>query len=162
MQDKVLGYQCIVDGDEISEQEFRYPMSREFSIVPVITGGGKIGKIIIGVALIALAIMQPELIPVITAGGAQIFGPATVFWIGVGLTLSGVAQMLAPTPQTSDEDKKTENKYFDGPVNTSVQGSAVPLGYGRMVVGSAVISAGMSIDSTPDPVDNRYFIGGFR
>lgn len=163
MQETVLGYQCLVDDAEITEDELKYPMSREFSIVPVIHGGGKVGRIIVGAALIALAIMQPELIPVIKAGEVVIFSASTVFWIGVGLTLSGVAQMLAPTPKSGDSGEKKENQYFDGPVNTTVQGSAVPLGYGRMIVGSAVISAAVSIDGTPDPVyPIDFFMGGFR
>jgi predicted phage tail protein len=39
-----------------------------------------------------------------------------------------------------------ENKpsfLFDGPVNTIAQGHPVPVGYGEMYVGSAVISAGI-------------------
>lgn len=163
MQDSVIGYQCLVDGEVIDEQQFRHPMSKEFSIVPVLSGAGKIGRIIVGAALIALAITQPQLIPAISAGGTQIFGAATVFWVGVGLVLSGVAQMLAPTPKKQDSGEKDENRYFDGPVNTTVQGASVPVGYGRMIVGSAVISAAVSIDGTPDPVyPIDFFMGGFR
>ncbi|HNQ32149.1 MAG TPA: hypothetical protein PKJ93_00055, partial [Methanoculleus sp.] len=33
-----------------------------------------------------------------------------------------------------------------GPVNTMAQGHPVPVGYGEMIVGSAVISAGIEID----------------
>ena len=33
--------------------------------------------------------------------------------------------------------------HFNGVVNTTAQGNPVPLGYGRMIVGSAVVSAGI-------------------
>lgn len=169
IQDSVIGYQCLVDGEAIDEEQLRYPMSKTLSIVPVISGGGKVGRIIAGIALIALAIWQPELIPEIVVGSAEtgtavtLFSASTVFWVGVGLTLSGVAQMLAPTPKNPDSEEKNESKYFNGPVNTTAQGSAIPVGYGRMIVGSAVISAAITVDSTPDPVyPIDFFIGGFR
>jgi predicted phage tail protein len=34
-------------------------------------------------------------------------------------------------------------------VNTTAQGHPVPVGYGRMIVGSAVISAGIDVDEIP-------------
>lgn len=169
IQDSVIGYQCLVDGGVINEDQLRHPMSQTFSIVPVISGGGKTGRIIAGIALIAIAIFRPELIPVLTTGSAEAgtlitwFSASTVGWVGVALTLSGVAQMLAPTPKNPDSEDNNENQYFNGPVNTTAQGSAIPVGYGRMIVGSAVISAAITIDSTPDPIyPIDFFIGGFR
>jgi len=38
---------------------------------------------------------------------------------------------------------------FNGAVNTTAQGHPVPVGYGRMIVGSAVISAGIDVDEIP-------------
>jgi predicted phage tail protein len=54
--------------------------------------------------------------------------------------------MLAPQPKTPGTPDRPENKpsyVFDGPINTAAQGNPVPVCYGRLIVGSQVISAGM-------------------
>jgi predicted phage tail protein len=61
--EKGIAYRCLVDKDTADEQRLLYPMSREFSITPVVVGAGKVFDIIAGIALIALAVFQPELIP---------------------------------------------------------------------------------------------------
>ena len=38
---------------------------------------------------------------------------------------------------------------FSGPVNTTAQGQPVPVGYGRLIVGGAVISAGITTEEIP-------------
>ena len=61
----------------------------------------------------------------------------------------GIIQMLVPVPKTGDPSERPENKpstYFDGAVNTMAQGHPVPLGYGKLMVGSAVISAGLTVE----------------
>ena len=63
------------------------------------------------------------------------------------MVLGGVVQLLSPqqsydsASSVSPENKPSYN--FNGPVNTTAQGHPVPLCYGRMIVGSAVISAGL-------------------
>ncbi|HCW20974.1 MAG TPA: phage tail protein, partial [Achromobacter sp.] len=44
---------------------------------------------------------------------------------------------------TRDSPDNGASYNFNGPVNTSAQGIPVPVLYGRMIVGSAVISAGI-------------------
>ena len=54
--------------------------------------------------------------------------------------------MLAPQPKTPGAPERPENRpsyAFDGPVNTAAQGNPVPVCYGRLIVGSQVVSAGM-------------------
>lgn len=158
--DRGVGYKCVVDREEIGEDALAYPMSRSFSITPVVAGAGKVGKIILGVALIAISMVPGLQFTLPIAAGATL-SSATVFWIGVGLTLGGVAQMLAPVP-TGQDATKTENNTFDGPVNVTAQGAPVPVGYGRMVVGSAVISAGITVQSQPDiTAGTDYWMGNF-
>ena len=59
--------------------------------------------------------------------------------------------MLASTSKSdqASEDKRDPSYIFNGPVNTMAQGHPVPIGYGEMIVGSAVISAGISVDESP-------------
>ena len=42
--------------------------------------------------------------------------------------------------------EEIKNKRFNGPVNTVSQGNPVPVGYGRLKIGSAVISSGLERD----------------
>lgn len=44
---------------------------------------------------------------------------------------------------TMDRPENRASYSFNGPVNTSIQGSPVGLLYGQLTVGSAVISAGI-------------------
>jgi predicted phage tail protein len=137
-----------------------------FSIAPVIVGaGGPVGRILAGIGLVALAIVLAP------AGGGFLglgaglkasaaSGLATGFIsasvstaigsIGASLILGGVAQMISPTPDlgfnTGKEAARLESFTFSGIVNTSKQGMAVPICYGRAFVGSAVISSGLDVD----------------
>ncbi len=57
-------------------------------------------------------------------------------------------------PKAQDPAEKPDNQpsyVFNGPVNTTAQGQPVPIGYGRLIVGGAVISAGISIDDISPP-----------
>jgi len=166
-----LAYRCIVDGDRIDEGQIGNPMSRTFSITPVVMGGGKAFGIILGVTLLVGAMALSGGFAAIGAGGAS-FGAtmgtsvgflgltyANVAWLGAALILGGVAQLMAPTPKAGGTSgERNENQYFNGPVNTTAQGAAVPIGYGRAIVGSAVISASVSVEEKPA---FDYFIPDF-
>ena len=113
------------------------------SFVPVVAGAGAVGRILAGVALIALSFL---IIPLgIAAAGAGI--ATAVGLAGASLLLGGVAQLLTPTPkvaQGADEQDDPRKSYsFSGIQNTSRAGTPVPIVYGETVVGSVVISAGI-------------------
>lgn len=81
---------------------------------------------------------------------APLLGGATVgtalFGLGVSLALGGVVQMLSPQQRglsTRDNPENGASYSFNGPVNTTAQGNCVPVLYGEMMVGSAVVSAGI-------------------
>ena len=72
-----------------------------------------------------------------------------LIYSGVSLVAGGIIQMLVPVPKTGNPSERPENKpstYFDGAVNTLAQGHPVPVGYGKLMVGSAVISAGLTVE----------------
>jgi predicted phage tail protein len=113
------------------------------SFVPVVAGSGGVEKVLIGVAIIAFAIVTAGagLIPGLGLG----FGASTAISIGlVGLSLvvGGVAELLTPTPEIGDQDPQ-ESYSFSGVQNTSRAGLPVPIVYGEMLVGSVVVSAGI-------------------
>jgi predicted phage tail protein len=69
-----------------------------------------------------------------------------MFGMGVSMAMGGVVQLLSPQQRglsTRDSPDNGASYSFNGPVNTSAQGNPVPVLYGRMIVGSAVISAGI-------------------
>ena len=129
---------------DLAENELHDPAGQQdIKIIPVLAGAGAVGRIIAGVALIALAIINPF-------GAAAIFGTAIstiVGGIGVSLVIGGVAQLLTPVPkiaQGRDGDQDPRKTFsFSGVQNTSRQGTPVPIVYGETVVGSVVISAGV-------------------
>jgi predicted phage tail protein len=130
---------------------------QDIKIVPVVVGaGGAVGKIALGIGLIALSFLLPgagafgtfSLFGVSAAqGGAVLAGLGTALsMVGASLVLGGVAQLLTPVPKipqgpdTADDPRKTYN--FSGIQQTSRQGVPVPCVYGLTLVGSVVISAG--------------------
>ena len=144
-------YRVSVGTYDLGEDELADPVGQQvIKIVPVLAGAGAVGKIIVGVALIASAFFT---------GGATIglFGLAAplavstvLAGVGVGLALSGVSQLLTPTPRLTApgtsgnrEADPRESFSFSGIQNTSRQGLPVPIVYGETVVGSIVISAGI-------------------
>jgi predicted phage tail protein len=142
-------YRVTVGTYDLGLDEIHDPAGQQdIKIVPVVAGAGATAKIILGVALFALATFA-------TAGGGAIFGAAIAKNIGflaatqafgVALALGGVAQLLTPVPKipqgpdTVNDPRKTYN--FSGIQQTSRQGVPVPCVYGLTLVGSVVISAG--------------------
>lgn len=122
--------------------------SEPIRIVPAIAGAKRGGllPVLLGAALLFAA---PYLAGAVGTsfgiGAAGIVNTATLA-IGKALILGGVVQLLSPQNRQG-ATQKAENApsyNFDGPVNTTQEGLPVPLGYGRCVVGGAVISAGIS------------------
>lgn len=144
-------YRVIVGGrEDLTLEQTAWPVSSRESlrIVPVVAGAGGFGRIIVGAALIAFSIAYPQFgafnIGSFSSSVASIAGN-----IGISLVLGGVSQMLFSPPKPKDSIERPENRpsfAFDGAVNTSAQGNPVPVCYGRLIVGSQVISAGLSTE----------------
>lgn len=132
----------------LGEDELHDPAGQqEISISPVIAGAGTVGRIILGAALIGLSF-----IPGLQA--AAIFGSkltvgGLLLTTGASLVLGGVAQLLAPVPRVnvgagSDSPQDPRSTFnFSGIQQTSRQGVPVPIAYGKVLVGSVIISAGV-------------------
>ena len=161
------GFRVTVGRDRITQDSpegLILPWSEReaFSITPVICGAGEgVGQIFAGIGLIALSFLLP---------GAGLFGATSLFGatattgvlttigtaisqIGVSLVLGGVAQMISPQTNmggltSGREAARLESFTFSGIVNTSKQGLPVPVAYGRVFVGSAVLSSGLDVNQT--------------
>jgi predicted phage tail protein len=126
-----------------------------FSIAPVIAGAGQgAGQIFAGIGLIALAIITGGIASAgVALGGFMGIGTVGTAVVGIGasLVLGGIAQMISPQPNISPlirgkEAARLESFSFSGINNTSQQGLPVPIAYGRVFAGSAVLSAGLDVD----------------
>jgi len=61
--------------------------------------------------------------------------------LGMYLMMNGLANLLSEPPEFEDfreieQTNKKESYLFDGPINTYNPGGPVPIGYGRLLVGS--------------------------
>lgn len=145
-------YQVYIGEHNIDEELLDFPSNGlDIKIIPVVTGAGNIGKIIAGVALIGFAFMTGGAgilgANIIAAEGAKgiILGSLNVSALagklGLVLVLSGVAGLLTPTPELSDDDNDPIKSFsFGGVQQTARSGTAIPIVYGKMLVGSIPIS----------------------
>jgi len=163
-----VGYRVTIGKEKIGEDDVSpllMPWSERevFSITPVVVGAGFVGRILAGVALIALSFVTFGAAAFAGAGsttGLAIFGgtgaawgSAALFGVGSFLVLGGVSQLLSPAPTFSSlergkEAARLESFNFSSIVNTTQQGMPVPVCYGRAYVGSAVISSGLDVDQS--------------
>lgn len=114
---------------------------------PVLKGsklGGLFG-VIAGVAIIAGAIALGPLAGIISTNAAWIVGS-----VGASLLLGGVAQMLTKMPEMKQgtEKEKKQSTAFSNLSNMTAQGKPMPLAYGRIRVGSLIISQGVETMDT--------------
>ena len=162
--------------DEVDEIHNPTGQDEEISITPVLAGaggGGGIGNILAGVALVAAAIVFAPLgagflglgAGALSSGSVAALSVASsvVGFIGTSLILSGTAQLLSPQPAdlpgltggsagrrnsfdpaNNDPADNRSSYIYNGAVNLTAQGNPVPICYGRMRVGSVVVSAGVS------------------
>ena len=137
-------YRVSVGSYDLAVDELHDPAGlQEIKIVPVVAGAGAVGRIIAGVALLAIGFLVP---------GIGALGVQLLVGVGASLVLGGVAQLLTPvptlsTPSTADTEKDPRKSYsFSGIQNTSRQGTPVPIVYGETLVGSIVISTGIDTE----------------
>lgn len=132
-------------------EEIVYPLGnlQVINVIPVLAGSGKGGiwQVLIGLALITAAVLA------VPTGGLSLKAvftgvPGFFATVGVTLTLGGIAQLITPTPKAdflgTERPENRPSYLFSGPINTTRQGNAVPVGYGFLRVGSQVISTSMT------------------
>ena len=149
-------YQILINGrefkhkekitvDNIKETELavRNPEIRTVDIVPVLEGAEDVFNVIAGVLIIALAIVLAG-----PTGGQSLW----LIPVGLGLLAAGVINLLSKPPKFEDfreiEQGGRASYLFNGPQNTTREGGPVPLCYGRLLIGSQVISASYEISET--------------
>jgi len=160
-----IGFRVTVGRTKVGEEDFGMFCNPDatISITPVLTGAGgsATSQILVGVGLIAASFLLPG--AGLFGAGAGVFGAvtgttATVLTavgtaasaIGASLILSGTASLLTPTASltnpaaaisASRDAPRLQSYNFSGIQNTSVQGTPIPLVYGKIYTGSITLSA---------------------
>jgi predicted phage tail protein len=139
-------YRIHTGGEDLMLEDIHNPMGREIQIVPVMAGAGVIGRILLGIALIAVSFVSFGAGAFAGATLAGAFGSKALLLVGANLLLGGISQALTPTPKTDvDEGDPKKSFSFSGIQNTTRAGVPVPVVYGEMLVGGIVVSAGADI-----------------
>lgn len=125
--------------EHLNDETYRLARKpKEIRFSPIFVGaGGDNGLIqmVVGAIMVVIGVLTSW-----TGVGASI-GVA-----GIGMILGAICTMImAPSGNDDDDDGDGSSYYFNGAVNTTKQGVPVPLIFGRCRVGSAVVSAEISI-----------------
>lgn len=141
-----FNYTIIVDGKKITElAELNIQKEpQEVHLVPLIIGAG-------GVALVTAIVVAGG--GTVGAGGligGALFAANLINAVVIGVVSMGLQMMLAPEPDAGPQISATtkalsESFSFSNKLNVASQGSPVPVGYGRLKVGSQLIQ--MSVKS---------------
>jgi len=119
----------------------------EVRIAPVIQGAKSgLFQAILGVALIAGAFFTGGM----TLAGMTTGWAGTMFSMGLSLALGGIAQMLSPQPKLDlgKASSNTPNSGFSVENRNVTSGIPVPLVFGKCVVPSVTVSAGIFASDT--------------
>ena len=124
---------------------------------PVLKGSKKAGlfQTIVGAVMVVVGTFTSW------AGGAALVAG------GIGLMAGGVAQMLTkmPSMSTGKDAERKQSTSFSNLSNMAAQGRPMPLAYGRIRVGSLIISQGvetMDIERQPPEDKKGKMVPRFR
>ena len=151
--EKGIGFR-LVDGDaEGMSYEEAMMGCKQLIIAPIITGGGgAFGKILLGVALIALAFIPGVGFAAATAAAAAKFTVlgGILFSLGTSMVLTGIASLLTPPVEQPRETERKDSFLFDRATELTTQGQPVPLLYGKFLAASPlVISSAITTQQVP-------------
>lgn len=152
-----IHFALLVDGKKMTTIEELSIVSenQKIDIVPLVCGAGRVGMI---VAVIALGVLTAGVGFAVGAAGtfAGIAG-STLMTAGFGIAMMGIQMALAPKPKmerpSADVNSAKQSFIFSSKANTAEQGIPVPVGYGRLRVGSAVIQS--TIKSYPQAFEKE-------
>lgn len=115
---------------------------KTIDIIPVLEGAKQIFTVILG----ALLVIAGVVISILSAGIASPLGVALIM-VGIGVLAAGITALISKPPAFEDfrDLEGGKSSYlFNGPVNIQREGGPIPVGYGRLLIGSQVISANLS------------------
>lgn len=132
-----------IDSIKTSELALNIRNLKSIDVVPVLQGAGDVldaFMMVLGVILMIVGVLTSP------------FGVgAAIFMAGLALVAGGIINLLSRPPKFEDfreiqNSGKKASYLFNGPENIEKEGGPVPVGYGRLTVGSQVISTSYTID----------------
>ena len=125
--------------DFIGYEELGLELGKDDIIISPIPRGSKkfkeYLKIIVGIALIIGSFF------IDTSGTTGQAIASIMFNVGMQLALNGIIALTTDEPDELDEEKA---QMFNGPINNTKSGIPVPLCYGELEVGGAVVNFGFT------------------
>lgn len=149
----------------LDEEGLLWPLSKRLVLAPIPVGRGGVGKIVAGVALVALSFVTFGAGAFAGAFVSGAWASSAAFGIGASLIFGGVAQLLTPTPKmpgvgvgpsglgssiTSGRSMEEQLKSFtfDKSNANTMQGEVVPVLYGERIIGRLpVLSFGLELQN---------------
>lgn len=146
-------WRVLVGGKAQALEQVHDPLAADISIVPAVAGAGGLGRVLLGAALLGASFyLGPTfgMLPFTEGPLAGLSVGSMLGSLGFSMVLGGVSQLLFSAPKQSGTSERPDNKpsyAFNGAINTAGQGNPVPVCYGRLRVGSQVISAGLHAEA---------------
>ncbi len=172
-----IGYRVLQADQDMGYSDLQLPLGQnDLVLVPVIAGSGRgFTQVLIGVGLIAASFLIPGAAAIGTFGLTQAIAvKSLVAGIGATLVLGGVTQMLSPQPQLpslgnqrfgSGTNASTrgpqsltrgadgqQSYAYTGAANTVGVGQTIPVAYGKVLIGSQLLSANVEVTDESDPL----------
>jgi predicted phage tail protein len=176
-----VGYRVLQAGVDLNLNDLHLPIGQNDLIVtPVLVGQDDFGRVLLGVGLIAAAIVfAPAGAGFLGLGAGATAGTFTlgaaasvaIGSIGATLVLGSVTQMLSPQPDLGVSGVGTRGEFratrpesvtrgadgqqsyaYLGAQNTVGVGATIPVAYGKVLIGSHVISADVDVADESDPI----------
>ena len=168
--EKGIAYRVLQAGIDLGIRDLQLPIGQnDLLITPVLTGSdlGGVGNFLLGAALIGASFIPG--LQAISVFGTQV--STIVGTIGATMALGSVTQMLSPQPElpsfgvsarsefqatrpesvTRGADGQQSYAYL-GAQNTVGVGATIPVAYGKVLIGSHVISADVDVADESDPI----------
>ncbi len=133
-----------------SELSFKFEEGKleTLDFVPVLEGAQDFFAVIAGALLIIIGVVVGVVFGWTGIGGVVGFG---LIMAGLGLVAAGVMNLLSKPPKFEDfrdfsgPGRAKASYLFNGPENVEKEGGPVPVLYGRLLVGSQVISTSYEV-----------------
>jgi len=150
--DEGMHYEIIVNGEKEDGALEKKQEIKTIDIVPCVLGHGPLAFFVLAFVIGAVAIF----------GGFGVVATAFLFTLAVGLIIAGIMYLLTPIPENEPNTDiassvKNSSFIFSNPSNISTQGRAIPVGYGRLRVGSYVVGTTITtVDLSQDRQNAAY------
>jgi predicted phage tail protein len=136
---------------------------KSIDIIPVIEGAGGGGGFfgaLVGIVMVVVGVA------LLATGVGGLLGAGLII-AGIGLAAAGFASLLSSAPPyvapefsapdvASPKGGGGKSYLFDGPANTAGEGGPIPIGYGRLLIGSKTISASYNNNYVTATATNQH------